>query len=204
MMFGSISEDFANLRHENSCKSSVSRLNTLFRGTELQEKVLPRTHPIQHIRPKKMFGTVLEHFANLRQGKSCKTSVLRLTAIFWCTELSKKFCHEQIQYNRFDPKWCLGVFQRILRTFGTKNHAKLVFRAWKHYFRVPNFRKNFFHEHIQSNLLDRKRYLGVFRSISQTFNTKIHEKVVFRCWKHYFGYRTSGKSFATNTSNVTY
>ena len=96
------------------------------------------------------------------------------------------------------------MFRSILQTFGTKNHAKLVFRAGKDYFEVLNFRKKLYHEHIQSNLLDRKRCLGVFRSISQTFNTKIHEKVVFRGWRHYFGYRTSGKSFATNTSNVTY
>ena len=40
--------------------------------------------------PKKMFGSVSEHFANLRQGKSCKISVLGLNALFRCTELSKK------------------------------------------------------------------------------------------------------------------
>jgi hypothetical protein len=66
MMFGSISEHVANLRHVKRCKTCVSGLNALFRGT----KVLK--HPFYSIGPKMMFGSVTEHFANLRQVKDAK------------------------------------------------------------------------------------------------------------------------------------
>jgi acid stress-induced BolA-like protein IbaG/YrbA len=36
MMFGSVSEHFANLQHVKKCKTCVSGLNALFKGTELQ------------------------------------------------------------------------------------------------------------------------------------------------------------------------
>jgi hypothetical protein len=36
MMFGSVSEHFANLRHVKRCKTCVSGLNALFRGTEVR------------------------------------------------------------------------------------------------------------------------------------------------------------------------
>jgi hypothetical protein len=36
-----------------------------------------------------MFGGVLEHFANLRHVKRCKTCVSGLNALFWGTEVVK-------------------------------------------------------------------------------------------------------------------
>jgi hypothetical protein len=66
MMFGSVSEHFANLRHVKRSKTCVSGLNTLFRGTELLK------HTFYSIRSKMMFGCVLEHFANLRHVKVAK------------------------------------------------------------------------------------------------------------------------------------
>ena len=41
-----------------------------------------------------------------------------------------------------------------------------------HYFGVPNVRKMFYHERVQSNLLDPKQCLGLFPSILQNFATK--------------------------------
>jgi acid stress-induced BolA-like protein IbaG/YrbA len=79
MMFGSVLEYFTNLRQVKRCKTCVSGLNALFRGTEVVKL------PFYSIGPKMMFGSVSEHFTNLRQVKS----------------------------------------------------AKLVFRTWMHYFRVP-------------------------------------------------------------------
>jgi hypothetical protein len=60
MMFGSVSEYFANLRHIKRCKYYVSDTNALLWGTEFE------WHPFYYIGPKMMFGSVSEHFANLR------------------------------------------------------------------------------------------------------------------------------------------
>jgi hypothetical protein len=65
-MFGSVSEHFANLRHIKRCKTYVSGLNALFRGTEVVK------HPFYSLGPKMMFGSVSEHFANLRHVKDAK------------------------------------------------------------------------------------------------------------------------------------
>jgi hypothetical protein len=66
MMFGSVSDHFANLGHVKRCKTCVSGLNALFQGTEVVK------HPFYSIGPKMMFGSVTEHFANLRQVKDAK------------------------------------------------------------------------------------------------------------------------------------
>ena len=81
MMFGSVSKHFANFRHKKWCETCVSSLNALFRGTELSKMVSLRKHPIHSIRPKVMFGIVLDHFANLRHEKWCKTCVSGLSAL---------------------------------------------------------------------------------------------------------------------------
>ena len=151
-----------------------------------------------------MYRSFSEYFANFWHKNHAKLVFRGWIHYSGVPNLRKMFCHERIKSNLLDPKWCLGVFRSISQTFDTKIHTKVVFWGWKNYFLVPNFRKMFCHEHIQSNLLDPKRCLGVFRSISQTFDTKIHAKVVFRGWIHYSEYRTSGKSFATNASNPTY
>ena len=115
----------------------------------------------------------------------------------------KMFCYEGIQYSLLDPKWYVEVFQSISQTFDMKNLAKLVFWWGMHYLGVPNFRKMFYMEHIQSNLLHPKWLLEMFKSIVQTFETKNLAKLVFWWGMHYLGYRTFRKCFATNTSNQT-
>ena len=51
------------------CKTCVSGLNALFRGAEVVK------HPFYSLGPKMMFGSVSEHFANLRHVKRCKICV---------------------------------------------------------------------------------------------------------------------------------
>jgi hypothetical protein len=70
MMFGSVSEHFANLRYVKDAKLMFD-LNALFRGTKVAK------HPF-----KMMFGSVSEHFANLRHVKTCKTCGFGLNALF--------------------------------------------------------------------------------------------------------------------------
>jgi hypothetical protein len=81
MMFGTVSERFANLRHVKRCKTSVSGVNALFRGTEVVK------HPFYSFGPIIMFESVSKHFANLWLVKRCKTCVSGLDAIFWGTEV---------------------------------------------------------------------------------------------------------------------
>jgi hypothetical protein len=66
MIFGIVSEHFVNIRHVKRCKTCVSGLNALFRGTKIVK------HPFYSIGPKMMFESVLEHFANLQHVKDAK------------------------------------------------------------------------------------------------------------------------------------
>jgi acid stress-induced BolA-like protein IbaG/YrbA len=70
MMFGSVSEHFANLQHVKRCKTCVLVLNAQFRGTKVVK------HPFKSIGPKMMYGSVSEYFANPRQVKDEKL-------VFW-------------------------------------------------------------------------------------------------------------------------
>ena len=72
MMFGSVLEHFGNLRHVKRCKTFGSGLNALFRGTEVAKMVSQKKHSFYCIGPKMMFGSVLEHFGNLRRVKNAK------------------------------------------------------------------------------------------------------------------------------------
>jgi hypothetical protein len=59
MMFGSVSEHFANLRHKKRCETCVSGQNALFWCNYFVK------HPFCSIGTKMMFGCVLEHFAKI-------------------------------------------------------------------------------------------------------------------------------------------
>jgi hypothetical protein len=83
MMFASVSDDFANLRHVKTCKTCVLGLNTLFRGTKVVK------HPFLSIGPEMMFASVSDDFANLRHVKTCKTCVLALNGLFRGTKVLK-------------------------------------------------------------------------------------------------------------------
>jgi acid stress-induced BolA-like protein IbaG/YrbA len=153
MMFGTVSEHFANLRHVKRWKTCVSGLNALFRGTKLAKD------PFYSIGTKMMFGSVSEHFANLRHVKRWKTCVSGLNALFRGTKLAK------------DPFYSIGtkmMFGSVSEHFANLRHVKrckTCVRAWMHYYGVPNLRS------IHSTPLEPKWCLGVFQSISLTFNT---------------------------------
>jgi hypothetical protein len=65
-MFASVSADFTNVQHVKRCKTFVAGQNALFRGSKVVNL------PFQSIGPKMMFGSVLEHFANLRRVTDVK------------------------------------------------------------------------------------------------------------------------------------
>jgi hypothetical protein len=76
MMFGSVSEHFANVPELTRCETYVPSLNALLQGTEVAEMVSPQKHPFHSITPKMMVGSVSKHFANIRDVKYAKL-------VFW-------------------------------------------------------------------------------------------------------------------------
>jgi hypothetical protein len=62
MMFGSVLEHIANLRHVKVAKLVLSH-NAPIRGTKVVK------HPFLSFGPKMIFGRVSEHFTNLRHVK---------------------------------------------------------------------------------------------------------------------------------------
>ena len=95
-------------------------------------------------------------------------------------KLRKWFRNEINHSTPLQPKWCLVVFWSISQNFVTSKEAKIVYRAWMDYFRVPKLGKWFLNEIIHSCPLDPRGCLRVFRSISQPFCTWNATKLVFR------------------------
>ena len=149
-------------------------------GNRTFEKVSLQKHRIYSIRLKMMFESVSMHFAKLHNEKWWKLMFRAWMHHLDVPKLWKKFQCERIQSILLDWKWCLGVFRSTSQTFGMKNDAKLVFRAWMHYFEVLKLWKWFCNEINYPTPVDPKRCLRVFRSISQTFSTSNKAKLVFQ------------------------
>ena len=80
-----------NLRHVKRCKTCVSGLNALFRGIEVAKMVSQRIYPFKSNRPKMMFGSAPEHFANLRHVKNAKLVFRAWMHYFGVSKLRKWF-----------------------------------------------------------------------------------------------------------------
>jgi hypothetical protein len=89
IMFGYVSEHFTNLRQVKRCKTCVSRLNAMFQSisltfdTKKMQNLRPSLnaqfwdtkvvkHPFDSIGPEMIFGSISEHFDNIRQVKDAK------------------------------------------------------------------------------------------------------------------------------------
>jgi hypothetical protein len=84
-----------------------SHPNALFRGTKVGN------HRFYSIGTKLMFGSVSEHFTNLRNVKICKTWVSGLNALFLGTKVANH------PFYSIGTKMMFGgMFQSILLTFG--------------------------------------------------------------------------------------
>jgi hypothetical protein len=94
VMFGCLLEHLENLRHVKRCKTCVSGMNALFWCTEDAKMVSHQMHAFYSIRPKVMFGCLLEHLENLWHVKRCKTCNSGMNAIPWCTEVAKMVTHQ--------------------------------------------------------------------------------------------------------------
>jgi hypothetical protein len=82
MMFGSVSEHFANLRQVKIIKPCVSSLNTMFWGTEVVK------HPFYSVGPKMMFQSDSEHFV-IFGTENMQNLSSGLNALFRGTEVVK-------------------------------------------------------------------------------------------------------------------
>jgi hypothetical protein len=147
MTIGSVSEHFADLRHVNRCKTCVSGLNALFRGTKVAK------YRLYSIRTKMMIGSVSEHFANLRHVKDAK-----LVFVPECTISGYQSCEASIllHWNQNDVWECSGHFSNLRHV----KRCKTCVRTRMHYFRVPKFWS------IHSCLLEPKWFWECFRAFS--------------------------------------
>jgi hypothetical protein len=116
MMLGSVPEHFANLRHEKRCKTCVSGLNAVFRGTGVGN------HPFYSIGTKMMFGSVV-HFANLRHVKRGKTCVSSLNALFPGIEVVNH------PFYSIGPKMIFGSVSEHFANLWHVKYAKHEFRT---------------------------------------------------------------------------
>ena len=121
MMFGSATEHLANLRHVKRCKTCVSGLYALFQGTKVTKMVSQWKHPFYSIRPKIMFGSAPEHFANLRHVKICKTCVSCLNALYRGTEVAKMVSQWIDPFYSIRPKMMIGS---VSEHFANLRHVK--------------------------------------------------------------------------------
>ena len=136
-MFGSVPGHFANLRHVKRCKTSVSGLNALFRGTHVAKMVSQQKDSFYTIRPKMMFGSVSEHFTNLRRVKWCKTCVWSLNALFRGSEGAIMVSQQKHPFYTIRPKMMFGSVPEHFANIQNINDAKLVFHSWMRYFKAP-------------------------------------------------------------------
>jgi hypothetical protein len=78
MIYAIVSDDFTNLQHVERCKTYVSGLTALFRGTKVMK------HPFSPLDPNDVCEC-LDDFTNLQHVKRCKTCV----ALFRGTKVVK-------------------------------------------------------------------------------------------------------------------
>jgi hypothetical protein len=147
-VFQSVSLTFGPEKLPNLCSS----LNALLHGTKVVK------HPFYSIGRKLMFGSVSEHFANLRHVKRCNTCVRAWLHYFRVPKL------RSIHSTRLEPKWCLGVSKHFANLRHLKRCKTCVW-AWVHYFGVPKLGS------IHSSPLDPQWCLEVFWSFLLSFGT---------------------------------
>jgi hypothetical protein len=149
MMFGSVSEHFANLREVTRCKTCVR--------AAMQYFWVPKSLNIS-IGPKMMFGSVSEYFTNLRKLKRCKTYVSELNALFRGTEVVKH------PFYSTGPIMMFGSASEHCTILWQVKRCKTCVWVWMQCFGVPKLWS------IHSTPLDPNWCLGLFQSISPTFN----------------------------------
>jgi ribosomal protein L31 len=121
MMFDCLLKQLENLRYVKRCKTCVSSLNALFQCNDVAKMDLHQMHPFYTWGPKMMFGCLLERLENLRHVKRCKTCVLGMNAIFWCTEV------EEIVSNQMHPFYSIGpkmMFDCLLNQLENLRYVK--------------------------------------------------------------------------------
>jgi hypothetical protein len=128
IIFWSVLDHLAKLRHIKRCKTRVLGLNALFQDSKVVN------HPFYNIEPKMKFRSVSEHFAILRHIKRYNSCGSGLNPLFRGTEVAM---------HPFYSGWPKIMFGSVLDHFanlGTKKDEKLMLWAWLYYFRVAKLR----------------------------------------------------------------
>jgi hypothetical protein len=113
------------------------------------------------------FGSVSEHFGNLRHVKRWETCVSCLNALFRGTTLAKG------PFYSIGTKMMFGIVSEHFSNLRHEKRCKTCVRTRMHYFGVPKLRS------VHSTPLEPKWCLGLFQSISLTFDMKKDAKLVF-------------------------
>jgi hypothetical protein len=166
LIFGSVSEHFANLRQVTRCQTCVLSSNALFR--------VPMLWNIS-IGPKMMFGSVSEHFANLQQVTRCKTCVPSLNTLFRGIEDVKH------PFYSIGPKMMFGSVSEHFANLRQVKRCKTCVSGLNTLFRGAEVVKHPFYS-IWPKMM--------FGSVSEHFanlrQVKKDAKLVFRAWIHCF------------------
>jgi hypothetical protein len=101
-----------------------------------------------------------------------------------------------------DQKWCLGVLRSIFKCSACKKDAKLVYRAWMHYFGVPKLGKWFRTICIHCTALDPKWFLQVFWNIRQPSACEKMQNLCLGRKCIILGYRSCENHFLPNASTL--
>jgi acid stress-induced BolA-like protein IbaG/YrbA len=150
-MFGSVSEHFAYLRHVKRCKTCVRTQMHYIRYQSCEASIL--VYWTQND-----VWECSDHFANLQHVKRWKTCVSSLNALFRGTKLAKH------PFYSIETKMMFGSISEHFANLRHVERLKTCVRTRMHYLRVPKL------WNLHSSLLDPKWCLGVFQSISLTFN----------------------------------
>jgi ribosomal protein L31 len=117
MMFDCLLKQSENLRYVKRCKTWVSGLNALFQCNDVAKIVLNQKHPFYTMGPEMMFGCHLERLENLRHVKRCKTCVLGMNAIFWCTQVVEIVSNQMHPFYSIAPNVMFGCLLELLEIF---------------------------------------------------------------------------------------
>jgi hypothetical protein len=153
------------------------------------------------IRPEMMFWSVFEH---LKKPSLCK-KIQNFCFGSECTISGYRGCKNGFTLNAcIQLPWTLNdVWERFgafCKCSKCEKDAKLVYRAWMHYFRVPKLRNWFRTKCIHCTALDPKWFLQVFWNIRQPSACEKMQYLCFGLECTISGYRCCENGFTPNAS----
>ena len=149
-----------------------------FGGPEPPTSFFVRTHPITSVRPKTIFGSVLERFGTLGT-KKLQNSCFGTVCTFWGSgtsdELFRPNALNNLRQTQNDVWECFGGFRYVRH----EKVAKLVFRGRMHCFWCPEPPTSFF---ARTHPITSVRPKTMFGSVLERFGTFTTKKLQYSCF----------------------